>query len=144
MKTILILGLIITALGCSAEPTIDIDKNNREVALAQLKGTWVIIPETITIITKSFGSTLLPPVGDTIEIKNLEFSIEKIKFEYIDINMEKGWITYKATFNGAIMYTAFGISDPDGDIITESTEFRKDQADLTTPTEGEAFLNKKQ
>ena len=147
MKTILIrkilfLGLIMMTVGCSAEPTVDTDKINRETALAELKGSWEVTRETITTITKSFGSTLLPSVGDPIEIKNLEFSIGKVSFEYIDINIEKGWIIYKATLDNTIMYTAFGISD-DGDMLTESDKFSFDKADLTTPTEGELFLNKK-
>lgn len=145
IKKILILGLIFTALGCSAEDTLDIDKSNREVALAELKGSWKVLPKTITTITDSFGSIPLPVIGHTVTIDTLEFSIGEVDFEYVDINIKKGWIIYKATYNTDVMYTAFGINE-DGDMLTEFSEFKLNLADVGTTTDESypLFLEKKQ
>ena len=155
MKKILILGLIVAAVGCSNEPQIDMDEVYKAAALAVIKGSYLTDGSTSGTIARSYtseGLFLTTPSDQTINIGDeLNFSISTtvlgqgttttpVKFEYLDV--KEGWVVYKITYSDkAVQYTAI-TSGTGGGIITEHSEFRATQAEVTPGTGGFKFLEK--
>ena len=136
MKKILILGLILTSVGCSLD---DQDKINREAALAALKGTYQIGIPTAELMNKTFSDADVRFDG-RVTIHNLEFLVGKAIFTYQDL--KDGWIVYKITSGTTTKYTALA-PDSSGNIAMEHTAFRDNIADVSpNGVQGHPFLMK--